>query len=772
MPKPDLADILGKSGDFKFSFAVDDLITPAVESIDKASRSLMDYFEKQEKRVSKTFSDTQKMLKVFLDREGKRAVKTTDKLAKGLKKVGREGKEAGDEMGVLSQTLSTVNFTAFQEGMENFVKGKLVDSANSFIEVLTSVANVLGKNRAGMVGLSREVVVAADGLSEYGISARNTLDAISGLVDAGSRNEEQIKRLAPLAALTAAAVDGDSSSITAAFFHLEERVGVSGEKVTQVFANWKKASSELTGVDFKRMQETLTDPKFFERFKLLTMGVSEDVKTQMLISLGNIKATFDSVGADGDEFIDKIMNSLTDPAAAAEIQKVTGLAAHQVKEMLQTAGGTEEFMGRFVGSMQRYRGASEQQFTSMAQALDISSDTMRAMSQQGPAALASLRKLQEGSLGLAESQEYARQKSEENLGFLDRWSNKVSKWAATWEVFGFTLVDAFNAFKDFPVLEILAVLPGLTTLSTIIIPSLISTFPVLATAIQVVQAALGLAAVAVMDFWAASVVPAMALAAPWIAGAAAIGAAAYLIYSYFDDIKSAAVAVYDFFLGSGELEKGWLGTLQGVLRLALWPIKMIIRGLGVMGAGLAFLGDKLLEFMGVYSFFDTVIEGFKVWGRLIQEVITGLGIMAGMFKDALVNQVNESFIDPMNRSMAAKIPFTEKTVGSVLGLQEIPRLASGGIVTAPTLATVAEVRPEAVIPLDMYHGLLTAAAMANTGGTTVVNPSSPNVIVAQDRVVEAVNALNQTLIDFMRRAELPTRGSGFAGSHRASPRGF
>jgi hypothetical protein len=61
--------------------------------------------------------------------------------------------------------------------------------------------------------------------------------------------------------------------------------------------------------------------------------------------------------------------------------------------------------------------------------------------------------------------------------------------------------------------------------------------------------------------------------------------------------------------------------------------------------------------------------------------------------------------------------------GKGFKIPEIPMLAQGGIVTAPTLAVVGEAGPEAVIPLDK---------MGMIGGNQVtinVNGGDPNAVV-------------------------------------------
>src|SRR5205814_565610 len=50
------------------------------------------------------------------------------------------------------------------------------------------------------------------------------------------------------------------------------------------------------------------------------------------------------------------------------------------------------------------------------------------------------------------------------------------------------------------------------------------------------------------------------------------------------------------------------------------------------------------------------------------------------------------------------IPGVGKIGGWSLGTPNIPRLATGGVVTSPTLALIGEAGPEAVIPLSQFNG--------------------------------------------------------------------
>lgn len=102
---------------------------------------------------------------------------------------------------------------------------------------------------------------------------------------------------------------------------------------------------------------------------------------------------------------------------------------------------------------------------------------------------------------------------------------------------------------------------------------------------------------------------------------------------------------------------------------------------------------------------DLITKGIHVMGDAVGTVMDAIG---GTISDAfngMVSIVKGTFntvIDAVN-SVIGGINTVGKTIGKALGISihisKIPRLASGGIVTAPTFAQVGEAGPEAVIPL-------------------------------------------------------------------------
>lgn len=758
MPKQDLKDILGGAGDFQFSFAIKDLITPAIESIDRATHSLMKFFEEQRKELAKDFKSGQKAVKGLLNKEAKQAEKATKKVASGMKKVKNEAEDAGEELEGLAKIFASQEWGNFQDASKNLLKGEVVQAAEDYGNTVRKVANVLGKTRSEMLDLASTVVVGAGKLAEYGISANEALASLEGLVEAGVRNEEQLKRLAPAAALVAAAVQGEVGDIAGSFYQLEDRMGLTSDQIVQVFTNWKKASTE-TNQNFQEMQETLTNEKFFDQFRLLSVGMTSEVQTNMLTSLGNIQAAFSTNWAESKDFLDKIMEAMTNPAMAAEMGKMTGMAASEVKAMLQTSEGTEEFLQRFLGNMQRMGASGEAALIPMAEAFGVSARSIQELGSRAPQVLASWKKLEEGTLDVAGAMAYSKKLSESGMTFLERWMKKTSRFAAEVSLFGVTLYDVFDALADFPVLEFLAILPGLQVLGSAILPSLIAAFPAAALYANSLGLAAALAGQSLMAMAAAAL--------PWVAAGAAIAATAYLIYTNFEEIKKAGYALYDFLLGTGPLEEGWLGTLQGLLRVLFLPIRLAIISFKEMIDQMRTAYDTLMEFQLVQdvlretsNYFSNMATDIRVGVETIRDTLTGL----------LKGLINEQFIDPINR--LTSIGWGGVTLGSKLGIQNIPRLAEGAVVTSPTIAQIAEEDSEAVIPLDQYDSLLRRAALASEPGPVERTTTSPNVIVSQDRVVAAVDRLTRTLVDLMRRQDLPTRGSAFAGSSGANPRGF
>ena len=133
-------------------------------------------------------------------------------------------------------------------------------------------------------------------------------------------------------------------------------------------------------------------------------------------------------------------------------------------------------------------------------------------------------------------------------------------------------------------------------------------------------------------------------------------------------------------------------------------------------------GDWAGAWQGIKDFFEEIWEGivgiFDAFGIDLQGIMKGIvnGVIGHIeaIPNAFISAIN-SIIRAWN-GLSLKLPgFQKKVLGKTFGFKSItintpnistlsrvsiPRLASGGIVTRPTLAEIGEREPEAVIPLS------------------------------------------------------------------------
>jgi hypothetical protein len=112
--------------------------------------------------------------------------------------------------------------------------------------------------------------------------------------------------------------------------------------------------------------------------------------------------------------------------------------------------------------------------------------------------------------------------------------------------------------------------------------------------------------------------------------------------------------------------------------------------------------------------------GARVGAHLVSGIISGLASLPGRLVAAIKSAVN-AVIDRINSALTfhftIPIPFhKDATIGHT---SNIPHLASGGIVTGPTLAMIGERGPEAVIPLGGAGRDLNATIVVQVDGETL-----------------------------------------------------
>jgi SLT domain-containing protein len=110
-------------------------------------------------------------------------------------------------------------------------------------------------------------------------------------------------------------------------------------------------------------------------------------------------------------------------------------------------------------------------------------------------------------------------------------------------------------------------------------------------------------------------------------------------------------------------------------------------------AVIQWLPDQIVEFLsGIAT--DILNLGKDIGGWIIDGLVSAIRAAAGAVADAV------RAIIPDVGSIAGGV--ASSVGGWFKGL--VPGLATGGIVTSPTLALIGEAGPEAVIPLDRLHG--------------------------------------------------------------------
>lgn len=213
-----------------------------------------------------------------------------------------------------------------------------------------------------------------------------------------------------------------------------------------------------------------------------------------------------------------------------------------------------------------------------------------------------------------------------------------------------------------------------------------------------------------------------------------------------------------------------IATLLWNAALNANPITLIVIGIAAL---IALLVAAYFKFEGFRNLVDTVFRALRtavestvnfvrgVWDKLFSILSGPIQRVGGFLKGFATTAINifkgvasaiKGAFDGVKNIIKGVINFVIRgwnkiefkipgfKVGPVgfdgftLGLPKIPELASGGIVSSPTLALIGEKGPEAVVPLDRYRG--------DGGGTTIiVNGALDPVAVA--RQIEEIQRQNQ-----------------------------
>lgn len=119
---------------------------------------------------------------------------------------------------------------------------------------------------------------------------------------------------------------------------------------------------------------------------------------------------------------------------------------------------------------------------------------------------------------------------------------------------------------------------------------------------------------------------------------------------------------------------------------------------------------------------NTIINAFTTVGDVVNGVWEGIKISIKDSVNSVIETIN-SFIRGVNNIKITIPVVTNPFTGAIIGgggtigfpqIPEIPKLARGGIINSPTLATIGEAGPEAVIPLENTSFVDTLAGAIGT----------------------------------------------------------
>jgi len=165
-------------------------------------------------------------------------------------------------------------------------------------------------------------------------------------------------------------------------------------------------------------------------------------------------------------------------------------------------------------------------------------------------------------------------------------------------------------------------------------------------------------------------------------------------------------------------------------------IAMALNPFSLIAAGVALL---VVALVAAYNKFEWFRDGINAI------VNTVIGFFAGMVNaaigavNAIISAYNSIPILP-DIPKAPTVPVPQLGAGQAArpaaGRLGVPRMAEGGIVTAPTLALIGEAGPEAVVPLDRM----------NTGGGVTINVTGGLATSAEigESVVNALRAYSRS----------------------------
>lgn len=201
---------------------------------------------------------------------------------------------------------------------------------------------------------------------------------------------------------------------------------------------------------------------------------------------------------------------------------------------------------------------------------------------------------------------------------------------------------------------------------------------------------------------------------------AALAAAFYLAWTKSETFREIVTGAFDAVRAAATTAFEWvrdhwpllLAIITGPIGLAVLAVathwSAIKDGFRGVVDGISTAAGTVKEI--IVAPFRLAKDGVKLYVEALEAVVRGVfgaikAVIDGVKQavDDLIGKIRDAVDAVKNLPGAGVVRSVGGTLGGIAG--HIPGLASGGIVTAPTLAVVGEAGPEAVVPLSRAGGL-------------------------------------------------------------------
>ena len=249
------------------------------------------------------------------------------------------------------------------------------------------------------------------------------------------------------------------------------------------------------------------------------------------------------------------------------------------------------------------------------------------------------------------------------------------------------------------------------------------------------------------------------------------------VAAYFQAVFDTIAGIFSFvsavlsgdFSGAWEAIKGIVGTWAAYFGTVWEGIKAVFGAVASWFGGVFSAAWEAIKavFAPVGAFFqslwDTIVALFTSIGTAVGDAISGAvkGAINAVLKGAI--GIINGFIDAINLAIGIINAIPGVSIEKVQRL-EVPQLAKGGIVTAPTLLEAGEAGDEAIIPLPELWGNMQDMIASTMNGAT------DGIAALADRLEAAdIGASNPPIEDLLSRLDNLGNGDNPDGGNGPPP---